>query len=281
MGKIPLDVGIPCPNRLTGGCIYCRPASFTPLCLDAGDDVKRQLQLGKDQLIKGRFKAYFGYFQQETVTALPADQLFPLFEMVLQDSGCVGLILSTRPDYLSAELIQHLAQLTRQAEKECLVELGLQSMHTKSLQLLNRNHSLDDFVRAAQAVKKHPQLQLGAHVIFGIPGESQQEMLDTVAFVSELGVDALKLHHLQVIAETPLHDMYLNGEVEPFTLDGYLELLMMVLPIIPPTITLHRLWSTAHPSLLVAPKWHVLTGQLSRLLQEKMEARSLFQGCAL
>jgi len=280
VGKIPLDVGITCPNRQKGGCIYCRAASFTPRCLDGEKDIQGQLQLGKEQLLAGRFKTYFGYFQQETVTALPVQKLLPLFETVLQDSDCVGLIISTRPDYLSADFTGRLAQLIEQTNKECLIELGLQSIHSKSLQLLNRNHSLSDFVTAAAEVKKYRQLQLGAHLIFGIPGESRRDMLGTVEWVCELGVDAMKLHHLQVIAETPLHELYLRGEVKVFTLEEYLELLMQVLPMIPQHITLHRLWSTSHPSLLVAPKWHILTSDLSRQLLERMEKRSLFQGCA-
>lgn len=281
MGKIPLDVGIPCPNRQKGGCIYCRPASFTPRCLDGKKDIQGQLQLGKEQLLAGRFKSYFGYFQQETVTVLATEKLLPLFETVLQQSDCVGLIISTRPDYLSPEFTGHLAQLIEHTGKECLVELGLQSIHAKSLQLLNRNHSLHDFAVAAEEVKKYRQLQLGAHLIFGIPGESPQDMLGTVEWVCGLGVDALKLHHLQVIAETPLHELYLRGEVRLFTLEGYLELLMQVLPMIPQNVTLHRLWSTSHPALLVAPKWHVLTSDLSKQLLVRMEERSLFQGCAV
>ena len=149
VGKIPVDMGQPCPNRARGGCIFCRPASFTPSYLKNKDDLLRQVAAGKKHLLKGRFKKYFAYFQQETCTSLPVEQLVPAFRLLLTDVDCVGLILSTRPDCVKDQLIKSLAELISKTGKECLFELGLQSVHERSLKMLNRNHSFGDFQDAS------------------------------------------------------------------------------------------------------------------------------------
>jgi radical SAM protein (TIGR01212 family) len=280
VGKIPVDMGQPCPNRQHGGCIFCRPASFTPSYLKNSDDLVQQVTAGKKHFLRGRFKKYFAYFQQETCTALPAEQLLPVFQLLLTDDDCVGLILSTRPDYVADQLISLLAELVTETGKECLFELGLQSVHNRSLQLLNRNHSFADFLDAVRRIKNAGCFDLGAHLIFGIPGESEEDMLHSVRVVCQLGVTALKLHHLQVIQDTPLQKLYEQGEVRPFALDGYVDFLLKTLAIIPAEVTIHRLWATAHPDMLVAPKWNILASSLSATLQKKMAAAVIWQGQA-
>ncbi|HBG18421.1 MAG TPA: TIGR01212 family radical SAM protein [Desulfobulbaceae bacterium] len=278
VGKIPLDVGMPCPNRERGGCIFCRPAGFTPYYLSKSDDLTRQVAAGKAGLLQGRFRGYFAYFQQETCTAMPAERLLPLLREVLADPDCVGLILSTRPDCVDDALILPLAELVTKSARECLFELGLQSVHERSLAFLNRNHGFADFCQAAERIRAAGSFQLGAHLIIGIPGETEEDMLASLAEVCRRGVTHLKLHHLQVIRETPLHDLYELGRVPVFSRWGYLDFLLRVLPRIPADITIHRLWATAHPDLLVAPKWQILAGQLSRELLEKMAELGIWQG---
>jgi radical SAM protein (TIGR01212 family) len=278
VGKIPLDLGITCPNRSKGGCLYCRPASFTPFSLRTADPLDEQIRRGKKYLLRNRFTRYFSYFQQETATAMATAQLIPIWAQVLEDPDCLGLILSTRPDAIAADLPAALAHLIDQSGKECLIELGLQSIHPASLQLLNRQHSFEDFLGAVRRIQAVGNLQIGVHLILGIPGESEPDMLQTVQTVCALGIQALKLHHLQVIRDTPLHTLYEQGRVSVFSCAGYLELLLHLLPHIPAEITLHRLWSTSHPDLLVAPSWQSLTGALSQELHRLMEERGLWQG---
>jgi hypothetical protein len=278
VGKIPVDMGQPCPNRLNGGCIFCRPASFTPSYLHTTDELPRQVAAGKKQLLKGRFNKYFVYFQQETCTALPVSRLLPVFRLVLADTDCIGLILSTRPDYISERLLSPLADLIKVTGKECLFELGLQSVHERSLRLLNRNHGFAAFQDAAGLIKGAGCFELGAHLIFGIPGESDEDMLSSVTTVCRLGVNALKLHHLQIIRETPLQKLFEQGTAAVFSLEAYLQFLLRVLPIIPIEVTIHRLWATAHPALLIAPRWNVLAGRLSEVLRAKMVETGIRQG---
>ena len=278
VGKIPVDMGQQCPNRAKGGCVFCRPASFTPSYLKKSDEISNQIDLGKKHLLKGRFQKYFAYFQQETCTAVEEDQFLPLLSSLLVDEACVGLILSTRPDYVSPHFLDRLAEKIVLSGKECLFELGLQSVHDRSLQLLNRNHGYEDFVKAVGLIQGAGCFQLGTHLIFGIPGETEEDMLHSLRTVCSLGINALKLHHLQVIRDTPLHRLYKQGGISLFTLEEYFDFLLKALPVIPADVTIHRLWSTAHPDLLIAPKWNVLASELSRALREKMKALGIWQG---
>jgi len=278
VGKIPVDMGQPCPNRAHGGCIFCRPASFTPSYLQNTNDLLKQVSTGKKHLLKGRFKKYLAYFQQESCTAVPVEHLLSAVRLLLRDADCIGLILSTRPDCIDEQLLVPLAELVDRTGKECLFELGLQSVHERSLTALNRNHSFADFQDAALRIKRISCFELGAHLIFGIPGESEEEMLDSVRTVCDIGVHALKLHHLQVIRETVLQKLHEQGQVVVFSLESYMQFLLKVLPIIPATVTIHRLWATAHPDLLIAPQWNVLAGTLSESLRQKMLISGLCQG---
>lgn len=281
VGKIPIDTGMICPNRANGGCIFCRPASFTPEYLNSRDSYQTQISHGKNSILKGRFRKYLAYFQQETCTAVPADAFLPELSVILDDPDCLGLILSTRPDHVSDALLRPLAQLMAEKAKECLFELGLQTMHDKSLRLLNRNHSYRDCTDSIQRIRRYGTFQIGVHLIFGIPGESEQEMLQSVEAVCALPITALKLHHLQVIRDTKLHRMFERGHVQPFSLDNYLAFLQKVLVRIPADITIHRLWATSHPQLLVAPKWDILATHLSARLQQEMRQQGIFQGAAV
>ena len=280
-GKIPLDLGVVCPNRQRGGCIFCRPAGFTPNYLNSADSIEIQLEKGKQKLLKNRFQYYFAYFQQESCTAAPTELLLGAIEQLLAYPDCLGVIISTRPDHIHEEFLSPLSALLQLPDKECLFELGLQSIHERSLTLLNRNHSVEDFFNAHRLITAFPRFQIGAHLIFGIPGETTDDMLDTVRTIAGIGVHALKIHHLQVLRETVLHEMYLKNEVQTFTAEEYMEFLLLALPLIPRDIVIHRLWASSHPHLLVSPKWNVLATHLSRKLQEMMRERNLCQGSAV
>ncbi len=278
VGKIPLDVGVACPNRRLGGCLFCCPASFTPHALRRTDSITEQIRRGKRLHLGGRFRQYFAYFQQETPTALPTQALLAIIEQVLADPDCLGLILSTRPDAIAADLPPALSRLVTTKGKHCLIELGLQSCHDTSLTLLNRNHGMAVCFAAAERIRAQPGLELGAHIILGIPGETLADMIQTIEVACAMGVQALKLHHLQVIRGSVLHDLYQQGRIPVFELAEYFEVLLTLLPKIPAHITLHRLWATAHPALLVAPRWHCHTSRLSAQLLKKMAERDLWQG---
>ena len=278
VGKIPLDLGIPCPNREKGGCIFCHAPGFTPGYLDGDRPISKQLERGKKEFLGKRFNAYLAYFQQETCTAAETSVLISHADTILSDPGCLGVIFSTRPDALDDRLLKEINRIITTYNKECLFELGLQSCKAGSLELLNRNHSVEDFTRAVSLINQYPDIQLGAHLIFGIPGETVEDMIESVNFVNALPITHLKFHHLQVLKGTKLQDMYERGEVNPFERNDYIDLLLRVLPMVKAEMIIHRLWATSHPDLLIAPKWNILATHLSNKLRNTMMERGLYQG---
>lgn len=258
--------------------MFCLPASFAPAYLNPLDHIVQQLTKGKKHLLRTRFSKYLAYFQQESCTACSPPEMAMMLGRIFTDRDCLGVILSTRPDMIEPAMLAEVASLVDAAGKECLIELGLQTMHDRSLHLLNRNHSVQDFVDSVGLIRSFPELQVGAHLIFGIPGESHADMVETVRFVGELGVDAVKFHHLQVIRGTTLADWHAGGKVKVFSVQEYLDLLFELLPYLPPHVVVHRLWATSHPDLLIAPKWNILAADLSGRLQQRMAAAELWQG---
>jgi hypothetical protein len=284
IGKIALSAGVECPNRQTGGCVYCSPASFTPFYLEEGDSVATQLTKGKQYLHTRKFRQYFGYFQQETTTAAPEAQLIYSCTLILSDPDCIGLIISTRPDYIESSFLQELQSLVTSSsgEKEIIFELGLQTAQGRSLLFLNRNHTFADFVCAAEKIKQFTEFELGVHLILGLPGETFEDMLETVKLVSLAGVGAIKFHHLQVIRKTRLHQMYNDNPFKVYSAREYLEILAGLIPWVPQNVVLHRLWSSSDRDILVAPDWGGLGAhQLNRLLLGVLEEGDRYQGKAL
>jgi radical SAM protein (TIGR01212 family) len=278
VGKIALDAGLVCPNRLQGGCIYCAPDSFRPFYLETGDSIETQLSKGRIFLARRGVAKYFGYFQQETTTAAPRTDLMPQFEHVMAARDCVGLIISTRPDFVGRELLDDLEQLRQRHGKEIVIELGLQSARNATLRFLNRNHSVEDFTAAVDRIQRAGEIEVGVHLILGLPGEKFQDMVQTVRLIAGLGLGHVKFHHLQVIRGTKLHAMYVARPFPVFDSHDYFRLLAELLGYIPPQVIIHRLWSTSPPALLVAPHWHRAIPQLQDDLLHIMEERSLYQG---
>ena len=250
-----------------------------PGYLTKEDSIREQVELGKKKLLRNRFRKYLAYYQQGTCTVAPVSELLAQTAFLLQDEDCVGVIFSTRPDYVSEEFLAPLSVLIRERGKECHFELGLQSAHEKGLVLMNRNHTVRDFEESVSKLKQYDVFSIGAHLIFGIPGEIRKDMVESARHVCGLGLDSLKIHHLQVLQNTVLHEMYLQGGITLFKREEYLDLLLEVLPMVPAEIFIHRLWAHSHPDLLAAPKWDILPAELSRQLHEKMQQSGIRQGC--
>jgi len=280
VGKIALDAGIVCPNRSMGGCIYCAAVNFTPYYLEKGDAIETQLEKGRMFLAKRGFRKYFAYFQQETTTALVASELLPQLVVPFSDPDCIGLIISTRPDYVDDDLLVGLSGLRERYGREILVELGLQSAHDATLRFLNRNHTFVDFVEAVNRIQRCQTIELGVHLILGLPGESFQEMLATIEAVRRLNIDYIKFHHLQVIRNTRLQEIFMAESFTVYDQHQYLALLAELLGHVPARAVIHRLWSTADPRLLIAPLWGTpAPARLHADLLQIMNEKSLSQGC--
>lgn len=279
VGKLILSTGIPCPHREHGGCAYCSPESFRPYYLHPDHPPEEQLEHGRAYLRQLGVRCFLAGFQQETATAGEWSALSQIFQTALKDPHCLGLILSTRPDYVSDELLERLEALAEVWwNKVFLLEVGLQTAHDQVLAALNRGHTAADFMAAAARIRGHPRFELGAHLILGLPGETLEDMRRSVHLAVAAGVSHLKLHHLQIVKHTPLARRYAR---QPWPLpeaEEYLDWLCALLPEIPPTVVLHRLWSTCRPDLLVAPRWNLDPNRLYQKLAERLEARNLRQG---
>jgi len=276
--KVSLDAGFTCPNRdgtvAVGGCIYCNNASFSP-----GNrrlSVTAQLDQGK-RFLRQRYGAqkFLAYFQAYTNTYDDVDRLRHLYDAALASADIVGLAIGTRPDCVSDAVLDLLAEYA--SHTYLWLELGLESGHDQTLLFLNRGHTVaafDDAIRRAQ--QRH--LQLCAHVILGLPGESPADMLLTARYLATLHLDAIKLHHLHVVRHTVLERLYHQGTVPLLGLEDYAALVVDCLEILPPEMIIMRLMGDAPRALLVAPTWSLDKRAALQRIELELERRETYQG---
>jgi len=280
VGKVTLQTGFPCPNRAKGGCIFCNPESFRPVSIEDGDSIEIQLDKGKKYLKKlRRTSLYLAYFQQGSATAVPYEVLGEMIEIPLGDPDCIGVILSTRPDCIGEELPSFLGGFHEKFPgKEILVEIGLQSSKPETLKILNRNHTFEDFQNAVTLLKKCDFVQIGVHLIMGIPWENEDDMIATINDVVKMGVNYLKIHHLQVIEGTKLKEIYDREKFKLFNAEDYIDFLLKIIPLIPWEVVIHRLWSDAPQRFLIAPVWNMKSYELMDALVARLHQKGVKQG---
>ncbi len=276
--KIPLDAGFSCPNRDgtvgAGGCTYCYNPSFSPFSSDNSDPIGVQLQRGKK---KNKQALYLAYFQSYTNTHAPLDKLQALYSEALSDPEVIGLSIATRPDCVSEEII---SMLENYADRCHLwVEYGLQSAHEQTLQLINRGHDSNQFIRAVEMTRNRG-IYICAHIILGLPGETPEMMLKTINLINELSIDGVKFHHLQIIKNTPLAEEYEKKRLLLFEKAGdYIPILCDCLERLSPEIVVHRLASQAtSKDLLIAPHWPEGAGQIASMVEAELTRRGTYQG---
>ena len=207
-------------------------------------------------VVSGKWKTdkVIAYFQAHTNTYAPLEVLRDKYEQALAYPGVVGLNIATRADCLEPDVVAYLAEL---AEKTYLtVELGLQSSNDQTAALINRGHDFAAFLRGYSALREaSPNIHICVHLIFGLPGEEQSTMLQTVRDVTDLHPDQVKLHLLHVIKDTPMADMYLSGAYTPMTQEAYTEVVVKALTFLPPDTVIARLTGDGAPDVLLAPDW--------------------------
>ena len=283
--KLSINAGFSCPNRDgtigRGGCIYCDNTSFTPSYCFGRNTVKEQVEAGK-RFFARKYPAmkFLAYFQSYTNTFVKrangvgvssgVDSLERLYRDALEQEDVVGLIIGSRPDCFPEEVVEMLGRLN--LEYPVFVELGAETSHNPTLELINRGHTWEQTCDAVDRLTK-AGIRCGLHLIFGLPGETEEMMLATVERACRLPVDSLKLHHLQVIASTPLHEGYQSGRitVDPFSMDDYLELCVKIIGIVPRRIAIERFLASSPPEKVVAPKWGIKNYQFTNLLLNKLK----------
>lgn len=273
--KISVNAGFSCPNRDgtigTGGCLYCDNTSFTPgYCFSAGGVVE-QLEAGK-RFFSRKYPdmRYLAYFQSFTNTfGRSLQELEGIYNAALTVDGVVGIIIGTRPDTLPDETIALLKRLA--GRTEVFVELGAETSFDQTLSLINRNHiwqqTVDSVGRLAEA-----GLHTGLHLIAGLPGETPEMTLKTVERACKLPIETLKIHHLQVLAGTPLHILAEEGKIDipRFTLDEYIDLCVKIVKLVPPHIVIERFLASSPPAKVISPKWGLKNYEFMNLLRQKV-----------
>ena len=280
--KISVNAGFSCPNRDGtkgwGGCTYCNNQTFSPEYCHTEKSVTEQLNEGICFFSrKYPDMKYLAYFQAYTNTYDAIENLKTKYEEALAFPGVVGLIIGTRPDCMPDELLDYLDQLSRR--KFVLIEYGLESTLDKTLKRINRGHSYQESVEAVHKTAARG-IYVGAHLILGLPGESREEILDHAFRISELPLNTLKLHQLQLIRNTRMAHEYLENSADfhLYTVDEYIDLVVDFVERLNPRFVVERFVSQSPKELLIAPDWGLKNYEFTVKVDKRFVERNSWQG---
>lgn len=299
--KIVLDAGFTCPNRDgkvgRGGCTYCDNAAFHPAYSTAGKSLHQQMDEGIG-FHKVRYRTtehYLAYFQSFSNTYAPLERLRELYEEALGHPDVVGIVIGTRPDCVDEEKLDYLAALSQgrildgwhrtiagqgRTAPIVIMEYGVESCYDRTLQRINRGH---DFETARRAITMTAErgLDVGAHFILGLPGESVQMMLDSCALINSLPLRSVKFHQLQIVKGTRMEKEYAEHPEDfvRFSLEEYLDFFVDMLERLRPDLFIERFVGEVPPRFVNETPWGLIRNvELLRLLERRLESRSTWQG---
>ena len=280
--KIPLDAGFTCPNIdgrcSVGGCIYCSPRGSGDFAAESVIPVSEQFEIVKNQLSsKWKTDKYIPYFQAHTNTYAPLCVIREKVESVMGKEGVVALNIATRADCLEDDVVEYLAEL---AERTVLtVELGLQTVHDGTAMAINRGHTYADFIEGYNKLRAaSDKINICIHLIFGLPGEDREMMLESVREVARLEPEQVKFHLLHVIRGTRLGEIYVGGGYIPMEMDDYVDVVCEALTYLPPDTVVGRVTGDGMQSELLAPDWSRKKTVVINNVDKKMFAEGLWQG---
>lgn len=279
--RVTLEGGFTCPNRdgtkASGGCTFCTDDGSSSGAQSALDTIKVQLEQGiKKQSQRFGCKKFIAYFQSFTNTYADVDYLRELYNQAIDHPQVVVLAIGTRPDCVPEEIIDLFEEMTRLPRRvaprndgeedledtlqdglEVWIDIGVQSSHNETLEIINRAHSYEDYVDAANriAARKNPLLRICTHVILGLPGETKEMMWKTAEALSKTPVQDLKIHQLCIFKGTPMEIDYLNGDLETLEKDNYMEILAGFIARLRPDIAIQRVMGEGKIGELIAPAW--------------------------
>lgn len=239
--RVGLSTGTICPHRKNGGCIFCNPDSFRGNYQTQQKTIEEQLLEGKDIIQKNsKAEKFVAYFQDETSTAGELSSLKEMFEAAASDPDVLELVVSTRPDYIDEKVLS----VFKDIKIPVRIEIGMQSMHDRSLNFLNRGHDFES-VQKALNLCEDMRITSGVHLIMGIPGESVSEMQETIKWVSEQRViKEIKLHNLVIYKGTRLAEMWQHNLVKQMKIDDYIDILCEIIPFIRKDMIVSRLFTS-------------------------------------
>jgi len=281
--KVSINAGFTCPNidgsKGKGGCTYCNNNTFNPEYCKPIKPISQQIEEGITFFSKMyKSQKYLAYFQAFTNTYAPLEQLKQKYEQALKHKDVIGLVIATRPDCITNEILDYLEQLVR-AGNFIKLEFGLESTNNKTLDLINRCQSHEDAIKAFD-MSKNRGILLGAHIILGLPKESKNDMLYNALEINKLPVDTLKIHHLQIVKHTMMAFQYKtdSSQFSFFTLDEYLDLVINFLEILNPKIIVERFFSESPEHLLIAPKYGLKNFELVHKIEKHLLENDSWQG---
>lgn len=278
--KVMLDAGFTCPNRdgsiAKGGCTFCSARGSGDFAGSRRDDLVTQFNKIRDrQHIKWPEAKYIGYFQAYTNTYAPVEELREYYEAILEQPGVVGLSIATRPDCLPDDVVEYLAELN---ERTYLwVEMGLQTIHESTSELINRAHDTACYLEAVEKLRKH-NIRVCTHIIYGLPQESHEMMLDTGRAVAQMDVQGIKIHLLHLMRKTPMVRQYEAGLLRFLEQDEYVKLIVDTLEFLPPEMIVHRLTGDAPRDLLIGPMWSLKKWEVLNAIDDELKQRDTWQG---
>lgn len=278
--RASIDAGFTCPNvdgRVArGGCVYCDSRSFTPIDRRAYRAVEEQLQRQMEVLGRRRDRGtYLAYFQAATNTYTSTEQLRQMWEAATRPAEVHGIIVGTRPDCVPDDVLDLLEEFA--GRMYVGVEYGLQTIHDRSLRWMNRGHDAATFFDAVERSRGRG-LDVSAHVILGLPGEDQGDMLATARALGACGIDGVKIHNLHVTRHTALETSYRKGDITVPDEQAYVEMLIPFLEHLPPEMVVHRVMGDCPADYLVAPDWILHKAAFLQRLRAEMRRRQTFQG---
>jgi len=281
--KVSIDAGFTCPNKDgskgIGGCTYCNNNTFNPDYCEPIKPIKVQIEEGIE-FFSRKYKAqrYLAYFQAFTNTYAPLSDLKKMYEEALSHPDVIGLVIATRPDCIKDEVLDYLEEL---ASKGYFIKLefGLESTKDETLELINRCQTHEDAIDAFNRANGRG-LHLGGHLILGLPAETKEDMLNHARMVSQLPINTLKIHHLQIVKHTMMAHQFKNTP-EMFTfmeLDEYIDLVVDFMELINPEIIVERFFSESPARMLIHPKYGLKNFEVKHMVEKRLEERDAMQG---
>lgn len=275
--KINLDAHFTCPN-IDGkvgykGCIYCLRGSSD---YNKNNDLLTQFKEKKEIMLKKWPNSkLIGYFQANTNTYAPINVLKEKYELILKQDNIIGLSIATRADAISKECLDYLDELNKRTY--LTVELGLQTIHEKTSQLINRCHTLECFIDMVNKLRAK-NINVVVHIINGLPYETKEMMIETIQFLNKLDIQGIKIHMLSVVKNTRLAEMYINKPFHILTKDEYIDIVCSQLEYLRPEIVIHRITGDPNKNDLIEPLWLIKKRVILNDIDKEMAKRNSYQG---
>ncbi|HPX06325.1 MAG TPA: TIGR01212 family radical SAM protein [Tenuifilaceae bacterium] len=282
--KLTIDAGFTCPNRdgslSVGGCTFCNNDAFNPSYCESVKSITQQIEEGIEfhAVRYRRAERYLAYFQAYSNTHAPLERLKQIYDEALAHPRVIGVVIGTRPDCVDADKLDYIQSLAQ--NHYVAVEYGLESTYNSTLERINRGHSYEKSVWAIQETAKRG-IKVGAHIIFGLPGETREMMMSQAQTLSQLPLDTIKFHQLQIIKGTIMEQEYLQNpnDFKLFAMDEYLDFMADFLERFNPNIVVERFTGEAPPRFLATPSWGRLrTDQVLQLFEKRLLERDTYQG---